>query len=377
MNARMETAMTATAPLPDTSLPDSPTLADVGSTKSRVLSIQVLRGFAAGAVVLYHTDIILGHRNYGTNSQFGGLAEWGWLGVNLFFMISGFTIFLAHHRDIGIPQRLARYTWRRFVRVYPIYWLMAVAFLAATHFKSDYRALDIRPGNLMTAVTLLPFVQDPELPLKVAWSMLFEVMFYGLFALAILNRRLSQLIWPLWTVAILVSVFVFRRYALDPLNVYNLYFILGAMLWWATPKLRASALVPLMLGLGISCFAVSSVVGPRANFDHNNLALFALALPILLALAICIVAEKAFPRLFSAPMLLLLGDASYSIYLVHSAVLSVAGALQSRILVWIPGIVYFIAAGVGSVLVGILVHIYLERPILTRLRDRFAGGRPA
>ncbi len=377
MNARMETAMTATAPLPDKSLPDSPTLAGVGGTKSRVLSIQVLRGFAACAVVLYHTDIILGHRNYGTNSQFGGLAEWGWLGVNLFFMISGFTILLAHHRDVGVPQRLARYSWRRFVRVYPIYWLMAVAFLIATYFKPDYRPLDLRPGNLLTTVMLLPFVQDPELPLKVAWSMLFEVMFYGLFALAILSRHASRLLWPLWTVAILVSVFVFHRYALDPLNVYNLYFILGALLWRAMPHLRASALIPLLLGLGISCVAVSGIVGPRANFDHDNLALFAVALPVLFVLAICLVAEKAYPRLFSSPTLLLIGDASYSIYLVHSAVLSVAGSLQSKALMWIPGVVYFVAAGVGSVIVGIGVHLYIEKPILTRLRDRLSARHSA
>jgi len=373
----METAMTATAPLPDKPLADSPVLAGMGGAKSRVLSIQVLRGFAACAVVLYHTDIILGHRNYGDNSHFGSLAEWGWLGVNLFFMISGFTIFLAHHRDIGVPQRLARYSWRRFVRVYPIYWLMALAFLAATYFKADYRPLDMRPGNLLTAVSLLPFVQDPELPLKVAWSMLFEVMFYGLFALAILSRRVSQLIWPVWTVAILVSVFVFHRYALDPLNVYNLYFILGALLWRATPHLRPGALLPLVLGFGLSCIAVSGVVGPKANFDHDNLALFAVALPVLLMLTICVVAEKAYPRLFSAPTLLLLGDASYSIYLVHSAVLSVAGALQSKALIWIPGVVYFIAAGVGSIVVGVGVHLCIEKPILARLRDRFSPRHPA
>lgn len=349
--------------------------AGVAAGRARVLSIQVLRGVAACFVVLYHTDIILGRRSYGTNAHFEGFAQWGWLGVNLFFVISGFTIFLAHHRDVGMPSRIGRYAWRRFARIYPIYWLLLLVFLLATQLKVDYRALDIRPGNLLTAFTLLPFVQDPELPLKVAWTLLFEVMFYALFAITMLHRGLARLLWPCWTIAIIATSLIGGRYALDPLNIYNIYFVLGGIAWWLMPRMDRRWVLPLFVLLLLTAIPPALVASPLSNIDRDNIALALLAPPVALLLLLCIALEKSGTRIFEARPLLLIGDASYSIYLVHSAFLSLAGAAQSRALVFIPGVVYFCLAGVGAVVAGIAIHLWVERPLLAMLRDVRPGKR--
>ena len=46
-----------------------------------------------------------------------------WMGVNFFFVPSGFIIFFAHAKDVGRPARIGTYLWRRFARVYPTYWV--------------------------------------------------------------------------------------------------------------------------------------------------------------------------------------------------------------------------------------------------------------
>lgn len=342
--------------------------------REKILSIQILRGVAATMVVFYHANLILGHHNnageasYGHNAQLEPVIQWGWLGVELFFVISGFTIFHAHHADFGRIKRLPRYVWRRCARIYPFYWILTACFLGASFYKPNYPDLDLRPGNMMTVVTLLPFVQDPRIPLAVAWTLMFEIMFYGLFALAIVSTAFSRYFWIAWAAAILIASLLLDRYQLDPLNIYNIYFLLGALIWWLKPKLDNRWMIPMTLLFSLSLVPPIFLAHHDSPLANDNVALAALAPPVALAAALFIGVEKICPRLFDRPILLLLGDASYAIYLVHSAILSVAGILQSRILEWSPGLVYFLGSTLSAILAGVVVHLWLERPLLKKLR---------
>ena len=59
---------------------------------------------------------------------FGGLFLFAHAGVDFFFVLSGFIIYRVHRGDIGSPHRLSRYAWRRFVRIYPTYWIILAGF---------------------------------------------------------------------------------------------------------------------------------------------------------------------------------------------------------------------------------------------------------
>lgn len=345
------------------------------AARDKILSIQILRGIAATMVVFYHANLILGHRSYGQNAQMEPAVQWGWLGVELFFVISGFTIFHAHHADFGRADRLPRYLWRRFARIFPFYWILTACFLLATWYKLDYRDIDIRPGNLMTIVTLLPFVQNPRIPLSVAWTLMFEMMFYGLFTLAIVSANFGRYFWTAWAAAILIASLLMGRYRLDPLNIYNIYFLLGALIWWLLPQMNARWIAPMALLLLVSlvpAIALASIDSPNT---HDNIGLAALAPPMALGVALCIGVEKMRPRLFDRRVLLLLGDASYAVYLVHSAILSVAGMAQARALEWVPGLVYFLGSAAVAIIGGVAVHLWFERPLISRLRLLSWGGR--
>lgn len=83
--------------------------------------IQVLRGYAACQVVLYHLTL---HAQQNMPRAFLGDAfHFGNFGVDVFFIGSGFIIFFSTARDFGRPSELAAYLARRFNRIFPPYWL--------------------------------------------------------------------------------------------------------------------------------------------------------------------------------------------------------------------------------------------------------------
>lgn len=87
-------------------------------------SLQVCRAAAAIAAVLYHvTDQAQKHFSY---TFVGGAFQFGYTGVDFFFVLSGFIIFFAHASDIGKRDSLLAYVTKHLIRIYPIYW---VAFL--------------------------------------------------------------------------------------------------------------------------------------------------------------------------------------------------------------------------------------------------------
>src|SRR5205823_13541637 len=115
--------------------------------------LQIFRGFAAVLVVIHH---VTGSTDFYLHSSFlGGLFTVGWLGVDFFFVLSGFIITYIHYGDIGNRSTLKAYATKRFLRIYPIYWI--VALLAIIPFiKSDWLFL-------LKSTLLLPQLKEPYL----------------------------------------------------------------------------------------------------------------------------------------------------------------------------------------------------------------------
>jgi peptidoglycan/LPS O-acetylase OafA/YrhL len=88
-------------------------------TSDHLDAIQFARAVAAILVVLYHANRML--VLYIGQSTLGAQFVFGESGVDFFFVLSGFIIFYVHGDDLGRPDRLGRYLWRRFSRIYPIY----------------------------------------------------------------------------------------------------------------------------------------------------------------------------------------------------------------------------------------------------------------
>ncbi len=79
----------------------------------------------------------------------------GHAGVDFFFVLSGFIIMHAHTADIGKPERLYRYLWRRATRIYPIYWIVTLIQASRAFFSADF-AIRLAPSHIVHSLLLLP-----------------------------------------------------------------------------------------------------------------------------------------------------------------------------------------------------------------------------
>ncbi|QPM92547.1 acyltransferase family protein [Pseudooceanicola algae] len=344
--------------------------------RKSIATLQVMRGIAAVAVVFYHVYIILMEPEYGAEVLFRPVARYGFLGVSFFFVLSGFIIFMAHRRDLGRPGSIPVYLYKRAARVYPAYWIYLTLFLVAAAMGIGYPDFSWAPLNLASSYILFPLVEDMTLPLKVAWTLVYEIRFYLIFVLLLVFG--ARMLWAFvgWGVAILVC-FLAGIDVPDVMSVWNLYFLAGMLGYLVLDRIpeRAGGLI---FGLGVALFvlygALSTDVGRIADLAHRAEGLHFLLAPTFLALILGgILLERRHEIRFPS-ILMLLGDASYSIYLVHSAVISATFLIGGKVgLITLMGLhAFFIFAFVFAVLCGTIAYLVIERPLI-HLSRRLLG----
>ncbi len=336
-----------------------------------IRSLQAGRALAALLVVLLHTsEGIFELPKYFGGSPFGHLLAFGTAGVDFFFVLSGFIIAHVHGGDVGRPGRLRPYLWKRFVRVYPTYWVVLLLMLPVFFLAPQLgRGHETDPGVLLRSFVLLPVpVTGPSL--GVAWSMCFEVYFYALFATLIASRRLGGAVFAAW--AGLLAVALCGQFWTMPwsflANLYDLEFLAGILLALAL-KRRTVPAPRLVLVLGVLVFLATGMADVFRGPLGMHLHVLGYTSGSVLALAGAVEAERC-GKLNVPRTLVRLGDASYSIYLVHQPVLSFVAKAAKKCGLdhYVPNVVLFFLVAGASVLAGCLFHVAVERPLLRRLR---------
>lgn len=225
----------------------------------------------------------------------------------------------------------------------------------------DLSASD-RQWGLLTSVTLLPSSLPPAL--SVAWTLVFEILFYGAFLAYYLTRYFSSVI-AFWFVAILASQalgidhdFAVLAHLLDPIVLEFILGMLAAKITQAVgPRTGIIFLLAALLGIVLFVLASSAGADPHRAW---------LGVP-LAGLTVALVAmERAGWFRPDARSVLFLGAASYSIYLIHNPVASVVARSLSSGNSWILSFSGCLLAGVFG---GCLYHLLWERPLLNRLRQ--------
>jgi len=314
-----------------------------------IANIQILRALAATAVVFYHT----GYR-------VPGFLHTDFLGVGVFFVISGFIMSHIARESAGA------FMMHRIARIVPLYWL-ATFFYATVIWKgmSSKTATAISLAEDMLFVPRFSEGGTPVEPaLGVGWTLNLEMFFYLMFALALAaNRRFAPIIVAtflstLWLIA--------RAYDLGPLlsfwaHDYTIYFVFGIAVFYLWDKAlpRFSALGWLLL----SCGAILIIA-----FSFLGSAIAAKAGPPLLVLGAVVLETPGYQC--RARFLLLLGAASYALYLFHPFAIGLAKAVadpSSRI-----GIALSVTA--ASVLLGLAIHLLIEQRITKAIR-RYGSSR--
>jgi len=307
----------------------------------RLKSIDVLRGLAACAVVLRHSD---------DRFLFGSI------GVDFFFVISGF-VMAQLYRD----RSAARFLFDRAWRIFPIYWVALLPWL----FVRTANGSDVTVDGTLASFLLIPnWFGINGTYLGVAWTLLFELLFYAGVALAI---RLGSFILPILLFAVAL---VARPYVDLPL----LHFLGSPMIFEflfgvaiaSMPVRRLPGIVLMAAGAfwlflfpnsGLEDYRVAMSYGPAVS------RVLLWGLPAAAIIYGMLGMESAFKGRL-ADTLLVLGAASYSIYLVHTLV-------TKNVALWWPAEFALATAA------GIALWWAVERPILARKPKWFAKGQAA
>lgn len=355
-------------------------------SRGQLEGIQVARALAAMLVVGVHTVDLAKFRHVRHEDQLGWLSDgrfysdFGASGVDFFFVISGFVMAMVLMQPV--ERSPGSFLNDRFIRIVPFYWLISFFALIQTCWLA--RPLEL--GNLAISLSLLPLL-DPEnftLPvLFVGWTLAFEFAFY-LSLLPWLRVGQSRRLWgAMLTTAALACTGWLLAPRLDLaalfLNPIWFEFLAGILLFslWRRGLSNKAGLVAGAAGLLILAagFATHIVLDVRhfALFDGDTgtVRAFVWGIPYAMVLAALLSLEKnesvTGTRLLWRG-LCRIGDASYSLYLVHPMLLLVVEyRLPPNLL---PPDIISLLSFVLAIAIGLIVHRWIELPLLAWLKSK-------
>jgi exopolysaccharide production protein ExoZ len=345
-------------------------------------NIQILRAIAALAVVFYHDGIESTAICVVTGKSCVYDFTLGTFGVPLFFMISGFIMVMTSWNSFaqdGAPMQFMR---RRLTRIVPLYWLVTtIAVIGALAVPSMLSVPVDDPLYITASYLFWPMARVNGLIRPIAnlgWTLNLEMMFYAVFTLALFFDRKRGM---LTAVALLCSATLLQMTGIfaaggflhsTPLNFWAdpiiLNFILGmlvAVLYKREFRVNLAEAWLLAAISAVGLLIINNIHGTLDAIPENNIVNRGV---LTAAVAFMFIAGALGPQVDVTKPLwrtgLIIGDASYSLYLVHPFFLRPIGKIWGKIIgghlpVWTFSIVAIILA----VAVALAVYVLVERPL--------------
>lgn len=314
------------------------------SPKARLYELDALRFAAALMVLLVHYTWSGSHTG-GTIVDFsqslGPATRYGYLGVDLFFMISGLVVLMSTWN-----RTPSQFLISRISRLYPAYWV-AVSLTTVVVITGVAQGRDgITPLQYLANMAMLAAPLDVGYIESVYWTLWAEWRFYALlflFAIAGITIRRAQLFMWGWLSASVAVEFLpipgEHSIGLLVQPQYSHYFIAG-MAMYLVYRFGLSV----QLGLLIFCtylaalyHAVQRVIEPGATeifFAHLNPTIILLAVSVMYAVML-LISTRSLSR-WSHPFLAQLGSLTYPLYLIHATIgYALFNALAAHINPWV------------------------------------------
>ena len=307
----------------------------------KIGTIQDLRGIAVLYVVLFHASGMFGIKIFSHGSS----------GLALFFVISGFIISIIHKDDRGFIDAKV-FIKKRIARIYspyliPLFIIIILFFVSGK--GSEYHR------DIINIIRNIFLIQAPSLSIHpYSWTLVYEMYYYFTFCLFVIVLRVNVLAYALlMATPYLISVISTGGDVIDqdivPLGFSNLYFCFGAIIGVFYNSIRVTygiipVLVSLLFFIAVPFFELSPII-------------FLLATGILF-----FIYSKS---TISNNFLNKIGNASYSIYLIHAITLMVL-----KTIIETRSIFVFILFVIISIAAGYIYHLYVERPLVA-LSNKF------
>jgi exopolysaccharide production protein ExoZ len=355
--------------------------------KEQLRFVQILRGFAAIAVALFHLDGFT--LTYFNHSLFS--FRYGFTGIDFFFVLTGFIITYVHFKETQHHSSVKKFLLKRFVRVYPFYWLILITmiglespeFYDKPSLRSSIDATTVDGlTNIIKNIILYP-LPDSAMIVGVAWGLSHAIVFYLLFAISIkLGWNAAKVIALLWLFAIVsYSLHFFPESLLlqAVAGSVNMEILIGCIAGY----LFVNNMLRLKTALYCMLLAILIVAGLIAwkTFDRIGIIFETLVGGIFASLIYCAayldrrkLSAKPFKR-YASSIWVLIGDAAYSIFLTHIIFIPYLCIALNKVINFpvVPDffkniliiIIFFI-----SIIAGVATYLLIERPLLNFLRKQ-------
>ncbi len=331
-------------------------------------SIQVLRFVAAALVTTYHAVHFTSLNISTLPDSLIHYAEFGASGVHIFFVISGFIMVWTSRTKFGDRKNVPGFLQRRFIRIFPIYWVLAAvnilllstfALGGAQNFREVVGAIFLAPGHSSKLIF-------------VGWTLTFELFFYGVFAAFLPLSRQKAVIG-------LSALFVFlagigavlkpeNEYFFVATNTLLLEFIMGA---WIASIMIADIRLPkwapgILLAAALIGFGATAIIG-----QDRLPTVISFGVPSMLLVSGMVMLEKQTTLPAVLNLFAPLGDSSYSLYLIHAMLLPPATLLiggwfnLTPLQTAIPIIVLIILC----ITISHVVYLKVERPLIRGVKN--------
>ena len=345
-------------------------------SKKRYLDIlQIFRGIAALMVVIHHAVGSLKYYHKVDYMILNTVGKFGILGVDFFFILSGFIISYAAYYKYENPNSFKNYVQNRLIRVYvpylPVGLLMFLLYTSFPGLSNGSREI-----SLIASLTLYPH-GNPAL--SVAWTLTFELCFYLLFSISFYSRKIWNYFVVLWSVLILIFNYSplhnlqINQYALFRVffSTYNIEFIIGYLLSLMIIHKIKISLKQISLGLIslVLLFASPFFISMKTTDFYLNY-LFACALFFILYATI----NNYNKKINKNSIMMYIGNASYSIYLIHNPLQMIIIRLYPKINSIINSILSLIVVLFLSSILGYLYYLIFEKKCIIFIKSKIKSS---
>ncbi|MET4083618.1 peptidoglycan/LPS O-acetylase OafA/YrhL [Pedobacter sp. UYP30] len=312
-------------------------------------TLDILRFFAAFIVVLFHLNQVIPH----VDNWYRNSIKYGWLGVPIFFVISGYFIIQSADYTRSIKDFLTR----RFFRIFPAYWFSLLIVLLAAVFQKIYigsNAVHNIPKDAISILATLTLTTSPLTKIVgmnwVYWTLTFELFFYLVIALSIIvNKK--------WRLGFLILVSIIAL-VLPTQKIGFLFFLeqwsafgMGVSIYYYFKSSTVQSVI-----LFLILFAINSInLILKFHFSPYTMVTLASAAIVFLSHFISIRSN-----IFSN-----LGKFSYSTYLIHVPIgVFIIGLFESAVVKGNPylNLIYDLSVYCFICIISWLMFRYIEKP---------------
>lgn len=343
----------------------------IRDSQPKLAGIEAGRGIAAIMVVLFHATGIMNLPKYFSTEPLNGFFNFGYAGVDFFFVLSGFIILFIHFDDIEKKGVFGSYVRKRFLRIYPIYWVVSFLVIAALFFIPSIGPV---PDASYIIQSLLLIPQNTMPLVIVAWTLTHEIFFYIIFGFIIYRRNLGLFIIGAWFLGILTSAIFdlkFNYFFNFIFSINNIGFFLGMAIALAARSFNNIHQPRLIAAVGIILFLATGMLNVYSMLLFPKFFTVLYAISSSLIIFGLVISEREH-RFNIKKWFALLGASSYSIYLIHFLALSffikILKKLNIEHVISI-NVIFFILV-IAVTLTGILFHILIEKPLLAKLMKK-------